>query len=155
MPQGNEQRRLIRLAASMNAKARRVGAAGTIYAEDLARLQLAFKTCRYCRIGLEIGQGSFDHIIPFDAGGVNRYHNLARACFDCQRSKFTKSEAEHAEYAALVKVCPIDGKEFRPRHGDWRKGLGRYCSRACSAKARWRRTPGEPRTEARSEATDQ
>lgn len=139
MTQGPEQRRLIRLAHSMNRKARRVGAIGTVVAEDLARIELATKTCRYCRVGLEVGQGSFDHIIPFDKGGANAYHNIARCCMTCQRSKFTKTEEEHAEYAALVKICPIDGKEFRPRHGDWRKGLGRYCSRSCSAKARWGR----------------
>lgn len=141
--QGKEQRRLIRLAASMNKKARQVGATGTIVAADLARLELRFKTCRYCRVGLEVGQGSFDHIVAFAQGGANEYHNLARCCMTCQRSKFTKSEEEHKEYSALVKTCAC-GKEYRPRYGDWRKGLGRYCSRSCSAKARWGRTAASP-----------
>lgn len=142
--QSKEQRRLERLAHGINRKARAVGAVGTIFAADLARIELDHKTCRYCGVGLEIGQGSFDHIISFDKGGANKFHNIARCCMSCQRSKFTKSEQEFAEYSVLELVCPIDGKRFRPRHGDWRKGLGRYCSRSCSAKARWGRAAVQP-----------
>lgn len=148
MVQSKEQRRLIRLAASMNKKARRLGAPGLLTAEDLARISIKQKTCRYCAIRLEIGQGSFDHIIAFDRGGANAFHNVTRCCFDCQRSKFTKTEAEYAKHRSLTVTCHVCGTEFKPRWGEWINGRARVCSRRCAARSRWLgtgRATGGPR----------
>jgi hypothetical protein len=81
--------------------------------------------------------GSFDHRVPFDRGGSNLRENITFGHLSCNRNKYTKSPSEHAEYQALTVTCPIDGKEFRPRHADWKRGLGRFCSRSCSAASRW------------------
>ena len=53
MTQTAEQRRLIRLAGAMNAKARRLGVVGTISAIELA---VKPKHCFYCGVSLEDGQ---------------------------------------------------------------------------------------------------
>jgi hypothetical protein len=157
MGQTKEQRRLIRLAASMNKKARRLGAPGLLTAEDLARIALKSKTCRYCGVRLEIGQGSFDHIIAFDRGGANAFHNVTRCCFACQRSKFTKTEAEYAKHRSLIVSCSVCGTEFKPRWGEWINGRARVCSRRCAARSRWLgrgRATGGSREEAGRTATD-
>jgi hypothetical protein len=155
--QTKEQRRLIRLAASMNKKARRLGAPGLLTAEDLARITLKQSTCKYCRVRLEVGQGSFDHIIAFDRGGANAFHNVTRCCFACQRSKFTKSEAEYAKHRTLTVTCPVDGTVFKPRWAEWINGRARVCSRRCAAKSRWLgagRAAIPPRDEAAPSAAD-
>ena len=141
MTQTSEQRRLIRLAAAYNAKARRLGVRGTVTAEDLFWVESGYDggNCYYCRIELEIGQGTFDHFIPFDRGGMNTAANIVRCCTTCNRRKFTKTSAQLAEHMARVVTCarPGCGKQYQPRWAEWEAGRARVCSRSCAAKMRW------------------
>jgi hypothetical protein len=148
MGQTKEQRRLIRIAASMNKKARRLGAPGLLTAADLAHIILKQKTCKYCAVRLDIGQGTFDHVIPFDRGGANTFHNVTRSCLACNRSKFTKNPEEYAQHRALIVECKVCGTTFHPRWGEWINGRARVCSRRCAARSRWLgRTAGGSRAE--------
>ena len=131
------QRRLVRVAAAMNAKARRLGARGSVSAETLAMVILEYPTCPYCGVKLDPMHGQFDHMIPFDHGGANTRSNLVFCCLTCNRQKFTKSVSEHEEFLNFSMTCPIDGTIFKPRYSDWVRGLGRFCSRSCSAASRW------------------
>jgi hypothetical protein len=134
MTQHPEERRLNRLAASYNKKARQYGVVGVITAIDLARKPLR---CIHCGIGLEVGQGTFDHLTPFDKGGTNEDFNIARSCLTCNRKKFTKSPAEFAEHTNLIVSCEVCGKEYQPRWGEWINGRARVCSRVCAGRKRW------------------
>ena len=134
MTQHPEERRLNRLAASYNKKARQFGVPGVITAVDLARKP---RRCMYCGISLEVGQGTFDHMIPFDKGGTNEDFNIVRSCLTCNRKKFTKSPAEFAEHQTLVVACEVCGKEYQPRWGEYINGRARVCSRVCAGKKRW------------------
>jgi hypothetical protein len=103
-------------------------------AADLAQVWLDHGgRCRYCDIRVDLMMASFDHVEPLSKGGTNYVSNLATCCITCQRTKHTKSPEEHAEYQAMVRVCPIDGTRFRPRWADVVRGFGHYCSRRCSA----------------------
>lgn len=133
-----EQRRLIRIAHRMNERARRYDA-GVIRAPDLALVTLRYNTCHYCGIGLEKGQGTFDHVEALDRGGPNDQMNIVRACYRCQRSKFTKNKAEFEAFGDVIVTCPIDGTAFKPRYAEWVNGRAKYCSRRCAAKSRFRR----------------
>lgn len=152
--QGKEQRRLIRLAGAINTKARRIGARGTISAEDLGRIQLAQRACEYCGVELEIGQGTFDHRIAYERGGHNVPSNITRCCVSCNRRKFTKSAAEYAEFQVLEVECEVDGVRFKPRWGEWQRGKARTCSHRCAARLRWTRARS-PRSEAESPTTNE
>lgn len=140
MTQTKLQRVYIRRAAAINAKAARLGVRGRVSAEQLLQIALRYPKCPYC--GVEIGpeHGQFDHRIPFDRGGQNLTENIVFCCTTCNRRKFTKSVSEHEEFLDFTVVCPIDGTVFKPRYSDWKRGLGRYCSRACSASSRWSAT---------------
>lgn len=142
--QGKEQRRLIRLAGAINTKARRIGARGQISAADLARIQLAQRKCEYCGVELEVGQGTFDHRIAYERGGHNEPSNITRCCVKCNRSKFTKSAAEYAEFQTLESECAVCGNRFKPRWGEWQRGKARTCSHRCAARLRWT-SPRGPR----------
>jgi|WetSurMetagenome_2_1015567.scaffolds.fasta_scaffold03982_10 5-methylcytosine-specific restriction endonuclease McrA len=136
-PQGRqspEHRRLLRIAAYMNTKARRIGATGSVTSEDLARVTLNHPTCAYCGIDLEIGQGSFDHAIPLDRNGPNTFENLVRCCYSCQREKFTKTPDELETFRATEFSCVVCGISFRPRYADLKRGYGKTCSRRCSGR---------------------
>jgi hypothetical protein len=126
------------VAAALNQAARYGSRGGFVYkltAEHLARVWLdAGGRCRYCDIGIDLMNASFDHVVPLSKGGVNEPHNLAACCMTCQRSKYTKTPEEHAEYQAMMRTCRC-GTRFRPRWADVLRGLGHYCSRACSGKA--------------------
>lgn len=150
MTQTAVQRRFVRLAASMNAKAKRLGARGRVTAELLALIATSPHDppcqwcsgaeelhCPYCGTGITLEGGSFDHVLPFDKGGSNTRVNIRFGCLTCNRAKYTKSPAEHEAYMRLSVTCPVDGTVFRPRYADWIRGLGRYCSRSCSAASRW------------------
>lgn len=137
MTQTRLQRRLVRLAASMNAKAFRVGARGRVTAETLVLIAFDYPRCPYCGVEIDPEHGSFDHKVPFDKGGANERSNIVFCCITCNRRKFTKSVSEHEEFLAFTVTCPVDGTIFKPRYADWRRGLGRYCSRSCSAASRW------------------
>ena len=134
MTQHPEERRLNRLAASYNKKAAQYGVSGVITAVDLARKP---RRCMYCGISLEVGQGTFDHMIPFDKGGTNEDFNIVRSCLTCNRKKFTKSPAEFAEHQTLVVACEVCGKEYQPRWGEYINGRARVCSRVCAGRKRW------------------
>ncbi len=137
MTQHPEERRLNRLAASYNKKARQYGVSGDITAIELARKPLR---CMYCGIGLEVGQGTFDHMIPFDKGGTNEDLNIVRSCLTCNRKKFTKSPAEFVEHQTLVVACEVCGTEYQPRWGEYINGRARVCSRVCAGRKRWMKT---------------
>ena len=134
MTQHPEERRLNRLAASYNKKARQFGVPGVITAVDLARKP---RRCMYCGISLEVGQGTFDHMIPFDKGGTNEDFNIVRSCLTCNRKKFTKSPAEYEAHQELVVACVVCGKEYKPRWGEYINGRARVCSRGCAGRKRW------------------
>ncbi len=129
-----EERRLNRLAASYNKKAARYGVIGVISAVDLARKPLK---CEYCGIGLEVGQGTFDHVKPFGKGGTNESTNIVRSCLTCNRKKFTKTPQQFAEHQNLVVSCVVCGKQYQPRWGEYINGRARVCSRVCAGRKRW------------------
>jgi len=130
------ERRFGRLAAAANQKAKRVGAFGRISSVDLFYVyEASDDACTYCGIEITPEGVSFDHVVPFDKGGMNTRDNLAASCMTCQRTKFTKSPEELAEWQALKRTCPIDGVVFRPRWSDYKRGAGTYCSRRCSGAA--------------------
>jgi len=131
------QRRFSKLAAGINQKWRRVKTRGVkLFAEDLAFVYIRDDgQCRYCGIDVGPMDTSFDHILPFKQGGPNVVDNLCVSCITCQRSKYTKTPAEYAEWQMLVRVCKTCQKQFRPRWADYKRGLGWYCSRKCSGAA--------------------
>jgi 5-methylcytosine-specific restriction endonuclease McrA len=141
MTQTAELRRLVRLAAAYNSKARRLGVRGAVTATELLWLEsIAWgSACHYCGIELVIGQGSFDHVVPFDRGGLNTIMNIVRCCLTCQREKFTKSPAQLAEHRDRMVTCarPGCGRTYQPRWAEWEAGRARLCSRRCSALLRW------------------
>lgn len=128
------ERRLGRIAAGFNAKARRLKRRGVVLWTHLAQKP---SQCFYCGVGLPIMDGTWDHRVSFDQGGTNDPDNIVRCCYDCQRKKFTKSEAEFAEHKTMLVTCPIDGTVFQPRYAEAKRGMARYCSRSCAAKSRW------------------
>ena len=130
------RRRLVRVAAAMNKRARRHHAMGLLRWEDLAALPA---WCRYCGIGLEPLHGTFDHVVALERGGPNLPANLVRCCTKCQRSKFTKTAAEFAEANALVVTCALPGcgKTWKPRYAEYKRGAARFCSLSHAAKSRW------------------
>jgi hypothetical protein len=134
MTQHPEERRLNRLAASYNKKAAQYGVPGFATSSSLARKPME---CNYCHIGLEVGQGTFDHVKPFGKGGTNEDWNIVRSCLTCNRKKFTKTPAEYAEHQVLVVACSVCGKEYHPRWGEYINGRARVCSRVCAGKKRW------------------
>ena len=140
MTQTPLQRRLVRLASAMNRKAERLGVRGRVTAEVLVLIALDYPQCPYCGVEINPNHGSFDHKVPFANGGENNRSNILFCCLTCQRSKFTKSVDEHAEFLHFTVTCPVDGKVFKPRYADWKRGLGRYCSRNCSAASRFMET---------------
>lgn len=137
MTQTAEYRRLVRLASGYNTRARKIGAIGVVTADDLMFIELAEDSCNYCGIGLEVGMGSFDHIISLHLGGRNVRTNITRCCSTCQRSKFTKTASDFAEHSVLLVSCEVCGLKFKPRWGEYKRGAAKTCSRSCSAKKRW------------------
>jgi hypothetical protein len=131
----NTKRRLQRIASSFNAKARNRHVPGVVTWEMLATLPGA---CRYCGIALDLDHGSWDHYTAWENGGDNWITNIVRCCTTCQRSKFTKTEAEYAAHRDLMVVCarPGCGVEFRPRWAEYQNGRARYCSHRCAGMAR-------------------
>ena len=137
MAQGKAERRLSKLAAAINQKWRQTGNAGIkITANDLANIWLDdVGACRYCGVDVDLMGVSFDHIIPFKDDGPNTVDNIAASCITCQRSKYTKSPEQLAEWKDLVRYCKGCGLEFRPRWADYVRGYGHYCSRKCSGRS--------------------
>lgn len=137
MAQTPEYRRLVRLAAGYNRKARLYGARGTITAATLQYIAQTNQTCAYCGIWLEDGQGSFDHAVALNNLGRNDETNVVRCCLTCQRQKFTKTPAEYAAHQELRVQCAVCGTEFQPRWAEYRRGAATVCSRSCAARKRW------------------
>lgn len=137
MTQTREQRRLIRLAAAANTRAKSHGASGQISAEDIARAWIASPTCAYCGVLVEPGHFSIDHRLPFNRGGRNVPINLAVTCFTCNRQKHTKTPEEYDTHRHRIVKCIVCGKAYQPRWAEWEAGRARVCSRSCSAKLRW------------------
>lgn len=130
------RRRLQRIAATFNGKARKLGRPGVITAEMLATMP---GRCFYCGAALAIMDGTWDHKVPFDKGGTNRISNVVRSCISCNRRKFTKSPEEFATYEELWVTCalPSCDKRWQPRYAEHNRGMARYCSRSHAAKSRW------------------
>jgi len=127
------ERRYRRLAVGANRKAERLKTPGRITDRDLfAAYEASDGCCEYCGIDVDPLENSFDHVIPFDKGGENTPANIKICCMTCQREKFTKTPDEYEQWKELVRVCPVDGKRFRPRWADHVRGYGKYCSRKCS-----------------------
>lgn len=135
MAQSPEYRRLVRLAGSFNRKA---GHTSVVTADTLLSIENEETECHYCGIGMEIGQGTFDHVIPFARGGNNERANIVRVCLTCNRRKFTKTPGEFRASQALMQECNVCGKIFRPRWADFKRGYGKVCSRKCSGSMRWK-----------------
>jgi 5-methylcytosine-specific restriction endonuclease McrA len=131
---GHVQRQYDRRALTFNQKARAHGVRGFVTPEELAALPLA---CHYCGVELDHLNSDFDHVIPFARGGTNTIDNIVRACGPCNGAKFTKTPEEHEAYQKATWACMVCGKDFRPRHSDWRNGNGKVCSRRCAGKRRW------------------
>jgi hypothetical protein len=139
LTQTKEERRLQRIAHRMNERARRYRA-GEITAADLgAVVYQRPRACHYCGIGLEVGQGTFDHGQPLDREGPNAIDNIVRSCYSCNRRKFTKNRQEFVAFQGVQVKCPIDGTVFTPRYAEWANGRAKYCSRSCAAKSRFHR----------------
>jgi len=133
MTQSPIERRYKRLAVGANRKAERLRSSGRITEYDLyAVYEASGGRCGYC--GIDVGplDNSFDHVVPFDAGGPNVPENIRVCCLTCQREKFTKTPEQYDQWRQLQVTCPVCGKVFRPRWADYQRGLGRYCSRRCS-----------------------
>lgn len=135
MTQTAEQRRLTRIASSMNTRARQFGSDGILTAQDLAVAVVTWDyTCAYCGVLLTSGQHGFDHMIPLALRGPNRGNNVVPVCQSCNRRKFTKTPAELKEYENLRVNCSVCKKEYRPRWAEWKNGRARTCSLSCAAK---------------------
>lgn len=136
MTQTPAERRFVRLAGSMNTKAVKLGRPSTITARDLAAAFLAAEwKCPYCGVGIDPMHCSFDHRMPFDAGGLNTPENVVACCLSCQRSKGRKTPEQYEQAMALGPTpCDVCGKPFQPRWADWVRGYGRTCSRTCAGK---------------------
>ena len=135
--QSAEQRRLIRIAAAMNSKARRLGIQGHISWHELAVIAQVTPECAYCGIGLEQGQGTFDHALALERRGANDTSNIVRCCITCNRSKFTKTPEEFAVAQQLLARCAVCETVYKPRWAEWVNGRARTCSHACAGKLRW------------------
>ena len=126
------KRRLQRIAASFNSRARKYHAPGVVSWQGLAVMG---ESCHYCGIHLDLDQGTWDHKVAFNDGGDNWPTNIVRCCTSCQRRKFTKTPAEFEAHKALRVTCPIDGTEFQPRWAEHQRGVARYCSLRCAGTA--------------------
>jgi len=135
MTQTAVQRRFVRLAGSMNARAARLGRNGRVVSGDLLKvfLHTAYQ-CPYCGIGITPLDCSFDHVVPFDAGGENEKGNLVACCLSCQRQKARRLAHEFALARAYTASCEVCGRNFKPRWADVRRGYGTTCSAQCAGK---------------------
>lgn len=135
----DQRRRLVRMAGAMNKRARSARVYGEVSWTDLAALG---DRCTYCGIDLEPMHGSYDHVIAIDRGGPNIAGNIVRCCMTCQRAKHTKTVEEFRVAQSVEVVCALPGcgRRWRPRYGEYRRGMARYCSLSHAAKSRWVRT---------------
>lgn len=79
------------------------GVEGTFTKENLTRiLKEQEGVCFYCRQPAE--KYEIDHKIPIKRGGTNWPSNLCYACFQCNRTKHTMTDAEFVAFLALEKT---------------------------------------------------
>src|SRR6266571_987426 len=117
------ERRLGRLAAGFNARARQYKSLGVVSWETLVMIHVrAGGQCQYCHVSLELHHGSWDHAIDLPEGDRNDIGNIVRCCLDCQRRKFDKPPEEFAKHKVLQVICPIDGRVFQPRWAEYMAG---------------------------------
>lgn len=133
MTQTAAERRFTRLAGSMNTKAARLGRNGRVTEEDLALAYLdTGGGCHYCGIGISPTECSFDHVLPFQAGGDNVPENIVATCLTCNRQKARRMASEFALARVHRANCEVCGIEFKPRWADVRRGYGTTCSAKCA-----------------------
>lgn len=133
MTQTATERRFVRIVAAMNKKAAGLGRNGRLTPADLASAYIdAEALCHYCTIGITTGDCSFDHVVPFVAGGENERANLVACCLTCQRQKASRMAHEFALARVHEASCEICGIRFKPRWADVRRGYGTTCSAKCA-----------------------
>lgn len=80
----------------VNEKARRLGLPERVSGGDLqAVVALYGSECFYCLVALDyenpqedlMGTATFDHLVPFAAGGRNTKRNIVPCCFACNQKK--------------------------------------------------------------------
>jgi len=119
----------------MNSKAARLGRNGRVVSGDLLKAFLhSSYQCAYCGIGITPLDCSFDHVVPFVAGGENEKANLVACCLTCQRQKASRLAHEFALARVHRTNCEVCGVEFTPRWADWVRGFGRTCSAQCAGR---------------------
>ncbi len=62
----------------------------------------AQKNTPYCRYCGSVGPDSMDHITPVASGGKHIKENLQLVCFDCNRSKYTKTSDEYDAWLGQI-----------------------------------------------------
>lgn len=131
------RRRLQRICTTFNARARKLHAPGVVDIRVLVAVA-ASGQCHYCDIEVGLEHGSWDHMIPLSEGGANTITNIVRCCTTCQRSKFTKTPAQHQANRELMVKCarPTCHTEFKPRWAERQRGMARFCSHQCAGAAR-------------------
>jgi hypothetical protein len=128
------KRRLQRIAATFNARARKEHIPGVVAWQHLA---IAGERCAYCGVHLELDQGTWDHRVPFHSGGDNWPTNIVRCCYSCNRRKFTKSEIDFLTYDNQVTCArPGCGVVFTARFAERKRGMAKFCSHRCSGMAK-------------------
>jgi hypothetical protein len=129
------KRRLQRIAAGFNRKARKFHVQGVVSWEMLAALG---DRCTYCGVGLSLEHGTWDHQVAFDKGGTNWITNIVRCCTGCQRRKFTKTPEEYAAHKDLMVKCarPDCDVMFKPRFAERQRGMAKFHSYACAGMAK-------------------
>jgi hypothetical protein len=133
------ERRLQRIASTMNARARKYRAPGVM---DWRQLVLVAERdnhrCHYCQAILLLDGGSWDHVIAFDKGGDNWSTNIVRCCYRCQRAKHTKNAEEYLVHQQLLVTCarPGCGNTYKPRWAEYKRGMARFCSHQCAGTAK-------------------
>lgn len=135
-------RRLGRIAAGFNSRARQYHSLGVVNADTLTLIHVRFGgRCYYCKTEMELEHGTWDHAVPLIAGGRNDLTNIVRCCLTCQRQKFTKTPREFSEHQGRTVTCarPGCGNTYKPRWAEWQAGRARYCSHACAGAMRWQK----------------
>lgn len=78
-----------------NAKAKKVGAAGTLTTKEVAAMVEARGwICEYCGKQLDHKTLTLDHMQPFSRGGLNFIENVTASCLSCNKSKASKTFEE-------------------------------------------------------------
>lgn len=60
--------------------------------------------CWYCGVELGLREMEIDHIKPLSRGGADTIHNLAIACFNCNRGKWDSDLIEFLDWIKRIKT---------------------------------------------------